>query len=377
VPENVPDGKNSNAATRPLRVVIVGPSLRRLSGGQEIQANLLIRQWQNDAAIKAVFVPNDPPPPHWLGWVERIAYLRTLVRLPLYLAELWRATKDSDIVHVFSASHSSFLLAPMPAWLIARRLGKKALINYHSGKAGDHLRCSAVARAILRRTDAIVVPSAYLVQVFQEFGLKVRAVPNIVDSDQFFYRPRRSLQPLLLCTRNFEPCYGIDLVIRAFAEVKKTFENAHLRLVGKGTQENAIRRLVGELGVRDVEFAGPITRDRIRLFYAGADIFINASWVDNMPGSILESFASGLPVVTTSAGGIAYLVEHERTGLLCGTGDWQALARNVVRLLGDGALALRLTQNAYEQSSLYRWERVRTEWLNVYQTLQNSTEPYH
>ena len=358
----------------PLRVVIVGPSLRRLFGGQEVQANLLVRHWQDDAAVKVLFVPNDPVPPHWLSWVERIAYLRTLVRLPLYLAALWRATKDSDIVHAFSASHSSFLMAPMPAWLIAQRLGKKVLINYHSGKAGDHLRRSAVARAILRRADAIVVASAYLVQIFREFGLKAHVVPNIVDSTQFFHRPRHSLQPLLLCTRNFESCYCIDLVVRAFAKVKNIFPSARVCLVGKGTEENAIRRLVDDLGVREVEFAGSIARDRIGEFYAGADIFVNASQVDNMPGSILECFASGLPVVTTSAGGIPYLVEHERTGLLCETGDWQGLARNIVRLLRDEALALNLIRNGYERSSMYRWERVRTAWLNVYQSLQDSTD---
>ncbi len=324
--------------------------------------------------MKILFVPNNPAPPHWLSWVERIAYLRTLVRLPIYLAALWRATKDSDIVHAFSASHSSFLLAPMPAWLIARRLGKKVLIHYHSGKASDHLRRSAVALAILRRTDALVVPSAYLIHVFREFGLKAQVVPNIVDSTQFFYRPRHSPQPVLLCTRNFEFCYRIDLVVQAFAEVKKIFPSARLCLVGKGREENGIRRLVAELGVRDVEFAGPIARDRIGDFYAKADMFVNASEVDNMPGSILECFACGLPVVTTSAGGIPYLVEHERTGLLCEIGDWQGLARNIVRLRRDEALALNLTRNGYEQSLGYRWERVRTVWLNAYQSLLNSTD---
>jgi glycosyltransferase involved in cell wall biosynthesis len=357
---------------QPLRVVIVGPSVRTLFGGQEVQANLLVRHWQDDAAVKISFVPNNPAPPHWLGWVERIAYLRTVVRLPIFLAALWRATKDCDIVHVFSASHPSFLLAPFPAWLIARRLGKKILINYHSGKASDHLRRSAVARAILRRTDALVVPSTYLIQVFREFGVKALVVPNIVDSTQFFYRPRHSLRPLLLCTRNFEFCYRIDLVVQAFAEVKKIFPGAHLCLVGKGREENGIRRLVGELGVRDVEFAGPIAHDRIGDFYAQADIFVNASEIDNMPGSILECFASGLPVVTTSAGGIPYLVEPERTGLLCEVGDWQGLARNIVWLCRDQALAFNLTRNGYEQSLLYRWEAVRTAWLNAYQSLLNS-----
>ena len=358
----------------PLRVVIVGPSLRRLFGGQEVQANLLLRYWQQDAAMKVTFVPNDPPMPHGLNWIERIAYLRTVARMPLYLSALWRATKDSDIVHAFSASHSSFLLSPMPAWLIAQGLGKKVLINYRSGRAGDHLRRSRIARAILRRADAIVVASAYLERVFLEFDLKAHVVPNIVDSSQFFYRPRRSLRPLLLCTRNFASCYGIDLVVRAFAEVKKTFPHARLCLVGKGAQENAIRRLVDELGVGDVEFAGPVPRDRIGEFYAKADIFVNASRVDNMPGSILECFASGLPVVTTSAGGIPDLVEHERTGLLCETGDWQALGRNIGRLLREEGLALNLARNGYQQSLLYRWDRVRSAWLNVYWSLLESRE---
>jgi glycosyltransferase involved in cell wall biosynthesis len=356
----------------PLRVVIVGPSLLHLFGGQEVQANLLVRHWQQDPAMKVKFVANDPTLPYWLSWVERVAYLRTLVRMPLYLFALWRATKDSDIVHAFSASHSSFLLSPMPALLVARLLGKKVLINYRSGKAADHLRRSRIARIILTRADAIVVPSAYLERVFREFRLKTHVIPNIVDSTQFLYRSRHSLQPLLLCTRNFGSGYGIDLVVRTFAVVKTTFPNARLCLVGKGAQESAIRRLVDQLGVRDVEFAGPVARDRIGVFYAKADIYVNASNVDNMPGSILECFASGLPVVTTSAGGIPDLVEHERTGLLCETGDWQGLARNIVRLLSEKGLALNIARNGYEQSLLYRWDRVRSAWLSVYWSLLES-----
>src|SRR6266478_7326566 len=92
-----------------------------------------------------------------------------------------------------------------------------------------------------------------------------------------------------------------------------------------------------------------------------------------MPCSILECFASGLPIVTTSAGGIPYLVQHERTGLLRETGDWQGLAKNMVRLLRDENLALNLTRNGYEQCLLYRWDRARTAWLNVYESLVDST----
>jgi len=60
--------------------------------------------------------------------------------------------------------------------------------------------------------------------------------------------------------------------------------------------------------------------------------------------------------------------------LLQKIGDWQALASNIVRLLRDEALALNLIRNGYERSSMYRWKSVRTAWLNVYQSLQDSTD---
>jgi len=88
-----------------------------------------------------------------------------------------------------------------------------------------------------------------------------------------------------------------------------------------------------------------------------------------MPVSILEAFASGTPVVSTAPEGIRYLVENERTGLLSATGDWQALAHNVIRLLREPELAGRLAQNAHEESMRYRWTAVRNQWLQVYRAL--------
>jgi glycosyltransferase involved in cell wall biosynthesis len=93
-----------------------------------------------------------------------------------------------------------------------------------------------------------------------------------------------------------------------------------------------------------------------------------------MPVSIIEAFAAGTPVVTTSPESIPYLVEHERTGLLSPVGDEKALAANVVRLLRDPALASRLSQNAYLESTKYTWEAVRGQWLKAYRTLVRNEE---
>jgi L-malate glycosyltransferase len=351
-----------------LRVCIVAPSLRYV-GGQSVQADLLLRHWQNDPDIDISFLAVDPPLPRVLAWAESIPGLRTILREPIYFWHLWRGLKDVDVAHIFSAGYWSFLLAPAPAWLIAKARGSKTLINYHSGEARDHLQRFRSAAFVLSRVDKIVVPSGYLVDVFREFDLPATAVANIVDLSQFRYRERVPLRPHLVCTRGFSTYYSVDVVVRAFAEVKKEYPEAQVDLVGNGPLEGDIRKLVADLHLTGANFTGVASRQEIGKYYDQADIFINASWLDNMPLSVIEAFAAGTPVVTTSPECMPYLVQHERTGLLSPVGDEKALAANVIRLLRDPALAARLAQNAHHESRNYTWEAVREHWLNTYRGL--------
>jgi L-malate glycosyltransferase len=358
------------SSTKRLGVCIVAPSLRYV-GGQSVQADLLLRHWQNDPDIDIRFLAVDPPLPRALAWAETIPGLRTILREPIYFWHLWRGLKDVDIAHIFSASYWSFLLAPAPAWLFARMKTRpiQTLINYHSGAARDHLRRFRSAKFVLSRVDKIVVPSGYLLDVFREFGLPAAIVPNIVDLSQFRYRERTPLRPHLVCTRGFSTYYSVDVVVRAFAEVKKEYPEARLDLVGNGPLEGDVRKLVADLNLTGVNFTGVVSHREIGKFYNQADIFINASWLDNMPLSIIEAFAAGTPVVTTSPECMPYLVQHERTGLLSSVGDEKALAANVIRLLRDPELAARLAENAHRESQNYTWEAVRGQWLNAYRGL--------
>jgi L-malate glycosyltransferase len=357
---------------RPLRVVIVAPRIQHLIGGQEVQADLLLRLWRDDPALHISYVGTNLALPRWL---ERIPYLRTMVRFPIYLAKLLAGLRKADVTHIFSAAFSSFLISTVPAFYVSRILGKKVIVNYRSPFGKRHVSASWIARSVLQRADKVVVPSEYLVDVFREFHVTAQAIPNVVDLTLFSYRAREPLRPFLLSSRNLEFRYGVDLVVRAFAEVQKVFAEARLWVVGEGPQENAIRRLIAELDLKGVEVAGRVTRENIGRFYDKADILVNASRVDNMPVSILEAFASGLPVVTTDAGGIPYIVRHEQTGLVSNTEDWRQLAANVIRLLQDPTLVRRLTENAYQQSFTYHWGTIRQQWLRLYRNLDPPGKP--
>ncbi len=348
-----------------MRLAIVAPSLRKM-GGQAVQADLLMRNWQHDLSVEAMFVPTDPEFPSFIAWMESVPILRTVVRMPIYWGRVWRAARQVDVIHIFSASYWSFLLAPTPAWIISRLHGRKTVLNYRSGEARDHLKHSAISRAVLRRMDKCVVPSSYLQHVFREFGMSAEIVPNLVDLTQVQYRERKPLRPVLICTRGLEPYYAVDDAVRAFSRVQQEFADAKLVLVGGGSQERQVRALTAELGLSNVEFVGNVARDQIGRYYNEADIFVNTSVLDNTPVSILEAFAAGTPVVSTAPEGIRYLVEHGRTGLLCDPHDWETLGDNVIALLRDQSLALCLAANAYDQSHLYHWNSVRGKWVQLY-----------
>jgi len=348
-----------------LRVAIVAPSLRIL-GGQAVAADQLLQEWRDDAAVEAWLVPINPVPVNVLRYGTRIKYVRTFVTELTYLPLLVRELRRADVVHIFSASYTSFLIAPLPAIAVAKALGKPVILNYHSGQAPDHLRRSAIARATLARVDRNVVQSSFLHQVFARFGLDSAIIPNTIDSRRFPFRRRETFGPHILSTRNLEPLYNVTCTIRAFRLVQDRYPDATLTLVGSGSEEQTLQALARELRLSGVAFAGRVPPTEVSRFYQAADIFVQSPDIDNMPLSILEAFATGLPVVSTEAGGVPAILRHEIDGLLAPLNDHRTVAAHVIRLLEDQALAARLVQAAHERCRAFSWSTVREKWLEVY-----------
>src|SRR5207249_6774257 len=249
-----------------------------------------------------------------------------------------------------------------------RLLGRPVILNYRSGEARDHLRRSAIARWAISRADRNIVPSRFLVDVFRTFGIDATVIPNIVDLEHFRYHVREPLRPRLVSTRNFDAHYNVACTIRAFRLVQNRWPEARLTLVGGGPQEQPLRALVDRLELRHVTFAGRVMPDEIADFYAAADIFIQSPVVDNMPTSVLEAYASGLPVVSTEAGGVPAILTNGEHGLLAPLNDHRMLAAHVLSLLDDAALARRVIRAAYSACHEYTWPRVRQQWLRLYQS---------
>ena len=352
-----------------VRVLIVAPTFGIL-GGQSVQAARLMERLNQEPSLEVGFLPINPRLPLGLHYLQRIKFVRTLVTSVAYVLSLLLRVYKYDVIHVFSASYFSFMLAPTPAILIGKLYRRKILLNYHSGEAEDHLnRWRRTAIPTIRMVDSLVVPSEYLVRVFASYGLKATAIYNLIDTSKFRFRERSPLRPVFLSNRNLESHYGVDRVLRAFALIQEKFPEASLTVAGDGSQARALRELAQELNLQNETFIGQVAPFAIGEIYDATDIFMNGSEIDNQPLSILEAFSCGLPVVTTDAGGIPDIVEDGKTGMVVARGDFEEMAKRAIALLNDSSLAKQIVEQARRECLKYSWEAVRDAWMNVYHGL--------
>ncbi len=353
-----------------LRLLLVGP-VPPPSGGMANQTRQL-RELLQAAGAQVDLLPTNPP--YRPAWVGRLQGARALLRLLGYVAALWREVPRAQVVHVMANSGWSWHLFAVPAVWVARLRGVPVVVNYRGGEAGPFLARSAGAvRFTMRRVACLVVPSGFLERVFGEHAMPARVVPNIIDIQRFAPlppdEPRARRQ--LLVARNLETLYGNDVALRAFVQVRQRHADAQLLIAGSGPQEAELKALAQTLGVADgVRFTGRLERDDMAQLLRSSTVSINPTRVDNMPNSVLEAMASGVPVVTTAVGGVPYIVKDGDTALLVPPDDPAALAGAVLRLLDDPAQAQRLAAAALQQVQRYTWAQVAPLWAAVYRQVR-------
>jgi glycosyltransferase involved in cell wall biosynthesis len=336
------------------------------------QTRQLARLLEQEGVHVEIVQANAPYRPPWIGSLRGV---RALFRLVPFLLRLWGAAGRVQLFHVMANSGWAWFLYAAPAVSVAKLRRVPVLVNYRGGDAAAFFkRWFFWVGPTMRMADQRVVPSGYLQQVFQGFGLSTAMVPNIIDLSRFTPRPSSPGSPCesphMVVTRNLEPLYDIATALRAFAIVREKRPGARLTIAGGGPERDKLVALAHELHVAPyVTFPGRLEPDLIAKLYLEADVFINTSLHDNMPNSILEALASGVPVVSTDVCGIPFLVEHRKSALLVPPRDPAGMARAVLDLLDDPRFAERLVRAGKDLALLYTWSQVRPRLLDVYLAL--------
>ncbi len=352
-----------------LSIGLIGP-LPPPSGGMANQTRQLAGLLRGAGADVTLVQVNAPYRP---AWVERLRGVRALFRLVFYVMQLWRTAGKVRLFHIMANSGWSWHLFAAPAIWIGWLRGVRVIVNYRGGEAEQFFsRSFRWIRPSLQRVTTVIVPSGFLADVFKRRGVATRIVPNIVDIHRFTTGGRHSrdgkkADPQLLVTRNLEPIYDIDTALRVLQQVRKTFPEATMTICGSGPERGRLVALAQALGIASaVVFTGRVENEQMDGLYRSADVMLNPSLADNMPISVLEALASGVPVVSTRVGGVPHLVQHGRTALLVSPGDAGAMSKAVIRILEDTELADRLVTAGLGEILQYTWPSVQEKLQSVY-----------
>jgi glycosyltransferase involved in cell wall biosynthesis len=195
---------------------------------------------------------------------------------------------------------------------------------------------------------------------------KVTVIPNGLDLETFTPAPARDRRRRVIVVANLRPEKGYDVLIDAAALVLRRYPDARFECVGTGPEFSAIH---ARLAAHDVAHAFTLLgqRDDVPTLLTTADIFVLPSRTESLPNSVLEAMAAGLPVVASAVGGIPELIDDERTGLLWPSGNADALAERLCRVMADPSVGTRLGEAARrETQARYSFERMVAAFDSLY-----------
>ena len=283
---------------------------------------------------------------------------------------------DYDLAHVDVYSGPAFGWAEAVCFEL-RRLGKPYVLTLHGGNLPAFARrWPRRVRHLLRSAATVTTPSRFLAEQISAHADEVVLLPNAVDLASFEFRARRGAAPRLVWLRALHGLYNPVLAVEVLARVRQRLPAAMLTMVGADKGDGALAAVEArarELGVTDrLQLVGGVPRSEVPRHLNTGDIFLNTTDADNSPVSVLEAMACGLCVVSTSVGGIPYMLTHEHDALLVPPRDAAAMADAVVRIANDRQLALRLSTAAREYAATRDWSSIIDRWEHLFREVVTS-----
>ena len=299
----------------------------------------------------------------------------SVVRVP---GAIWRTTRyiRREKIDVIHGNEVIPALVGSLAGLLARR-GHRIYVRHHTTSSRKHSLASwLVARLASTTLGVSQAVGDHARRLDRTSAGRVRVVPNgvapprvVPAQDVAAVRERLGIgggDKLVVTVARLRAEKGIDCLLRASALLPELgVGRVHVVVVGSGPEEPNLRRLASELGTERIHFAGH--QDDVVPWLAAADLFVAPSHREAAPLAVLEAMACGRAVVASRVGGLPEAVSDPETGLLVASGDPEALARAIARLLSDDGLRDRMgaaARRSFEES--FTIDRMAEGWAAMY-----------
>jgi glycosyltransferase involved in cell wall biosynthesis len=193
----------------------------------------------------------------------------------------------------------------------------------------------------------------------------ISIVHNGVDLEQLV-PATKDPAPLVLYLGRLAPYKSVDVLVRAFVQIRERVPQAKLIIAGSGEDSRRLKRLATKLNLRDrIEFLGHVSEAQKIALFQRAWVFVNPSLKEGWGLTTIEANACGTPAVGSDVAGLRDSIRNPHTGYLVPHGDADALAGRVSELLSDHELRGRLSTNAVEWARGFRWDASSDRALNL------------
>ena len=257
--------------------------------------------------------------------------------------------------------------------LICRILNKKYIPILRGGDLSRRIqKNNFLSKNIFSHSYINIAPSNFIKQKFKNKGFRTIMIPNCINLESYSFFHRISCSPNLLWVRSFHKIYNPKMAILVLNDLLKDFPNASLCMVGpdKDGSLEECEKLSIELNIqKNILFTGLLKKNEWIKKSKKFDIFLNTTNYDNLPVSVLEAMALGLPIISTNAGGLSTFHEDNVDALIVEKKDFLSMANNVRLIISNNSLSKKLSKNARYKAENYGWNILKHQWKTLINSL--------
>lgn len=292
-----------------------------------------------------------------------------IIRLLDMLFAILKYAKKIDFVLIDTYSTSNFYYAYLCS-LLCKTLNLKYIPILHGGNLPNRLTASPkLSNSIFKNAHINIAPSKYIKTAFEKQGYtNIICIPNSIDIRNYPFKLRNFKTVKLLWVRSFSEIYNPILAVKILKNLQDEAINVSLCMVGPDNDGSLqkTKDFAKALGV-EVTFTGKLSKSEWISLSKDYTIFINTTNFDNMPVSVIEAMALGLPVLSTNVGGLPFLIENNFDGILVNPNSEYEFVQAVKKVLLNPESSRKMTSNAREKAERYDWNIVKKLWISTLQ----------
>ncbi|MDT0557367.1 glycosyltransferase family 4 protein [Ichthyenterobacterium sp. W332] len=290
-----------------------------------------------------------------------------LIRLIDMLISVFKNREMVDFILIDTYSTLNFYYAFFVSQL-SRVFKLSCIPILHGGNLPKRLKNNPLlCKLIFNNSYVNISPSIYLFETFKANGYQnVLFIPNTIEIENYRFLERNDQNIKLLWVRSFSKIYNPKMAIHVLDKLITGGYEVSLCMVGPDSDGSLeeVKALAAQKKL-NVKFTGKLTKQEWITLSKDYTIFLNTTNFDNMPVSVIEAMALGLPIVSTNVGGIPYLIENDIEGMLVEQNNPDAMSEAIITLFKDPTLYKTLAYNARAKVEQFDWQIIKHKWFEV------------